>query len=363
MAVNNSLSLEDFSTYVASQIIWKYMSPSLIIIGTIANILAIIVLLRKNLRHSTTMFYLTVLSIGDILVLYTGLLRNWLRFAFDTDLRDFSNFGCKLHVFLVYFSLDFSTWILVAVTIDRCISVCLPFHSKTYCTMKHAKITVITICLLMVVLNCHLFGTVGNVDGKCKGNTSFIASVWPWIDLCMFCLGPFAVMTICNILIIRQIILSNRRIESHNDPAMIRLKVEPTVPSTSATNHNGHTTPQNETKSKNKKRTKRISNVTIMLLTVNVVYFICTLPIAVYLIGYRFWVPGANLENTAGLEFFWAISNFLQYTNNTIHFFMYCLTSPKIRKELYNLFYFLGTKENMAKTTYHAENVSRMTRY
>lgn len=340
------------------------MSPCLIIIGTIANILAVIVLLRKNLRNSTTMFYLTVLSIGDILVLYTGLLRNWLRFAFDTDLRDFSNFGCKLHVFLVYFCLDFSTWILVAVTIDRCISVCLPFQSKIYCTMKHAKIAVLTICILMVVLNCHLFGTVSNIDGKCKGNTSFIASVWPWIDLCMFCLGPFSVMMICNILIIRQIIVSNRRIESHNNPSLIGLQVEPVAPSTSANgNHNGQLTPSNEAKSVQKKRTKRISNVTIMLLTVNVVYFVCTLPIAVYLIGYRYWVPGASVKNEAGLELFWAISNVLQYTNNAIHFFMYCLTSPKIRKELYSLFVILGSKTNLGTNTYHAENVSRMTRY
>ncbi|VDI46089.1 Hypothetical predicted protein [Mytilus galloprovincialis] len=339
MAENSTLSMKDYTNYLASVNIWKYLSPCLIIVGTFANILSIIVLLRKSMRNSTTMFYLTILAFGDLSVLYTGLLRQWLRHAFDIDLRSFSNFGCKLHVFLVYFTLDFSTWILVAVTIDRCISVCLPFKSRDYCTMKHAKIAVISICFLLCALNGHLFGTVA-LDGNqgCYGISSFILSVWPWIDLCAFCIGPFAVMMVCNIFIIRQIVMSNKRIESHKDPGGRNLKVELPIPSTSSAYRNGHVPKTNGRHSKIKRRLRKISHVTIMLLTVNIVYFTCTLPIAIYLIGYKFWVPGASAERRAALDLVWAISNFLQYTNNTIHFFMYCLTSPKFRKELFNLF-------------------------
>lgn len=343
MADNATVSMEDFPSYVASINIWKYTPPILIVVGTFANILSIIVLLRKSMRTSTTMFYLTVLACGDILVLYTGLLRYWIQYAFDIKLREFSNFGCKLHVFLVYFSLDFSTWILVAVTIDRCIFVCLPFKSRTYCTMKHAKIAVVTICGVIFLLNSHLFGTVALDDTLgCYGVSSFILSVWPWIDFCVFCIGPFTVMIICNIFIIRQIVLSNKRIESHSGSGMLSPKTA--IPSTSiAGNNNGNIATNNALqnkakKNKSKKRLRKISNVTIMLLTVNIVYFSCTLPIAVYLIGYKFWVPGASKERRATLDLVWAISNFLQYMNNTIHFFMYCLTSPKFRKELFYLF-------------------------
>jgi hypothetical protein len=106
--------------------------------------------------------------------------------------------------------------------------------------MKHAKIAVVTICGVIFLLNSHLFGTVALDDTLgCYGVSSFILSVWPWIDFCVFCIGPFTVMIICNIFIIRQIVLSNKRIESHSGSGMLSPKTA--IPSTSiAGNNNGN---------------------------------------------------------------------------------------------------------------------------
>lgn len=73
------------------------ISPILLIIGGIGNPLCIVILLRKR-KPNSTIIYLCLLAVFDILVLFTGLLRQYLKEIIDVDLRDFSTFTCKLHV-------------------------------------------------------------------------------------------------------------------------------------------------------------------------------------------------------------------------------------------------------------------------
>lgn len=73
------------------------ISPILLIIGGIGNPLCIIILLRKR-KPNSTIIYLCLLALIDVLVLGTGLFRQYLKEIFNVDLRDFSSFTCKLHV-------------------------------------------------------------------------------------------------------------------------------------------------------------------------------------------------------------------------------------------------------------------------
>ncbi|XP_061165721.1 nociceptin receptor-like [Saccostrea echinata] len=315
----SATSYKTHSEYKAAEQIWIYMSPVLLFIGTVANTLSIIVLLRKQMRSTTTMFYLTVLSFGDMMVLYTGLLRHWIKWAFHADIRVISQFSCKTHTFLVYFSLDFTTWVLVAVTVDRCIFVCLPFRAKTICTLKHAKIVVVCIALVMTALNIHLFWSVA-VEMElgelgCAYMNDFTKFTWPWIDSCVFSIIPFNLMIIANIILIKHILMSQTRVAAH-------------------TQHGESDVQQSNVHSKHRK----VTSVTTMLLTTNCMFLALTLPIAIYLIVYPNKIQDATDHGTAVLELIWAIANMLQYTNNTIHFFLYCLTGPRFRQEILKIF-------------------------
>lgn len=73
------------------------ISPILLVIGGIGNPLCILILLRKR-RANSTIVYLCFLAVFDILVLYTGLLRQYLKQIADFDIRDLSSLTCKLHV-------------------------------------------------------------------------------------------------------------------------------------------------------------------------------------------------------------------------------------------------------------------------
>jgi hypothetical protein len=98
--------------------LWYFFSPLLLAFGGIGNLLCIIVLARKS-KNNPTIIYLCLLAGMDMLVLFTGLLRNYFKEIIGFDIRSFSSFNCKVHIFLTYTFMQISSYILVTVTINR----------------------------------------------------------------------------------------------------------------------------------------------------------------------------------------------------------------------------------------------------
>jgi len=126
------LDYKSYTEYIAYKKISMFVPPFLILIGTVSNMLAVVVLTRPKLIKCKTMFYLTVLSLADVAVLNIGLVSLWLDCGFDIQLTAKSYASCKIVAFAVYFITDFCNWILVAMTVDRCVSVCLPSRSDNF---------------------------------------------------------------------------------------------------------------------------------------------------------------------------------------------------------------------------------------
>ena len=422
--MSTNSTFQDYNEYKIAVGIWTYCPPFLLAIGTVANILSIVVLLQPSLRQCRTMFYLLVLSFSDICALYTGLLRFWLKYAFELDFRLMSEFGCRFHGFLVYTILDFTTWILVAVTVDRCIAVCLPFKARLWCTMQTAKIALAVIAGVLVIINGHLFWTLGIQhiadETQCIGLYHFNFEIWPWIDFTKFSFLPFTVMIACNIILARHLLDSIKKLRLHaaakptidignsssenprfphlydaemtsiktpdspnvespgaddtstfvglraptsehmvespgvesptdlrigspsTDGVLILPSVKPgywrqrlfqlsvTTPKTDTLQGNSHTISKS-------RRARRVPSLTAMLLTINCLFLVMTVPVVIYLIGFPAWYISGSHQSRANMSIYWAIANMFQYLNNTIHFFLYCLTCPKFRIELHRV--------------------------
>jgi hypothetical protein len=88
--------------YKRGTAILQYAPPFLIVMATVGNILSVIVLQHPTFRKSSTSFILSALAIVDLLIVHTGLMRQWLIYQFNIDVRLFSSFSCKFHIFLVY---------------------------------------------------------------------------------------------------------------------------------------------------------------------------------------------------------------------------------------------------------------------
>ena len=190
---NATETYQHYSEYRAGLLIWKSVPPFLIAFGTVGNCLSVIVLTRRSIRKSTTALFLTCLTVADLLVLYTGILRQWLINLLEFDIRHVSEIMCKFHTWIVYSSLDFSVWMLIALTLKRIIAVWsqMQYSSRTICNRRNATVLIILVLAFLLELNSHIIYGVGNkVKRKITGN--FLKRDYKMKSLFLFklcCLG------------------------------------------------------------------------------------------------------------------------------------------------------------------------------
>jgi hypothetical protein len=328
----NDTSPSSYPEFHVGADLWKICSPIMIILGTFGNIFCIVILLRKNLRRHTTVVYLVALSFNDLLVLYTGLMRQWIKITFEVDVRLLSEFSCKFHMWMVYVSLDTSAWILVIVTLERVALVWFPHSSKSRCNKHMAG--VILGCLLgtVMLVNAHLMYGIGDVTTT-EGNQTtseqcyyenneykqFYIDIWPWIDLAKFNAIPFAIILIGSICIVTNFINRQRKLNARVAPQGIQQKG------------------------------KQVNSMTVTLIALNTAFLISTTPISIYLAFYNKWSKNASDHDSARLVLIWAIVNLLMYTNNTINFLLYCVSGSNFRKEIGSLW--RGKKPKTGETS------------
>jgi hypothetical protein len=134
----------------------------------------------------------------------------------------------------------------------------------------------------------------------------FIVDIWVWIDLCVYSLIPFVVMVICSIIIIVKI--------KSKSKGFIRNSGQENL----------------DISEKVKRRNKKLL---IMLILTNSYFILCTMPLCVDMILYKFQI--LFFENI----YFQAFFHVLAYSNNSINFVFYILFSNKYRNVLVKKFF------------------------
>lgn len=178
---------------LVSGAIIKIICPFLFIIGMTGNIVSILILLKKKNRVTATALFLTVLSISDIVIILTSIVTVWVRLIWNYYIRNIHSVFCKLHVFLTYFSVQFSSWILVLITLERILCVFIPHKVKQFLGREKGLVFIAIQAMVLLLVNGHLLFTVSVderlLDVKCVVFHSgfsydlFFAKAWPWIDL------------------------------------------------------------------------------------------------------------------------------------------------------------------------------------
>ncbi|KAK2179413.1 hypothetical protein NP493_492g02000 [Ridgeia piscesae] len=317
-------------TWSAEDRVLIYAAPVLIILGTIGNSLSGVVMMRKDLRKTTTSLFLTVLAVVDTAILYTGLLRQWLIIYKDFDIRKVAAATCKLHTFLLYALNQYQAWLLVIVTIERLIAVFLPHQSKRLCTRPAAAASVAVSALVIGGLNAHFFWTNQYIRLQYSGDRKyaycmpidpkyahFMRAIWPWIDFIAFSMLPFAILVSSNIAILLRMLYSHylRRNSMHTHGNFVKM-----------------------------------TSMTAILITVTFCFFVTTAPISIYLIITDTLREDSTSVSEGGLRMVWVVFNLLTYTNNTINFLLYCVSGSRFRRELINMF----RRKNRIKPTSHS---------
>ena len=104
----------------------------LVIVGTLGNLLAIIILCRRNLRRHVTMRYLIAVSIFDTVSLYGWNLNNFYKFTISSNyhnIEEISLVHCRFLSYMSFVGLQLSSWCLAAVSIGKYFNLRRPYNS------------------------------------------------------------------------------------------------------------------------------------------------------------------------------------------------------------------------------------------
>ena len=139
---SSAVAMESLPQYQAAMTLWQVCPPVILLLGTFGNCMTLVILRtmpRGGSSGSMSLFFVA-LAVSDLVLLYTGLLRQWLYHTVTLDLRELHDVICKIHVFVVYLSSMTSAWFLVAMTVQRVVSVMLPHRVGLLSTRRKAQV-------------------------------------------------------------------------------------------------------------------------------------------------------------------------------------------------------------------------------
>ena len=323
-AVSSSSAMPDTgSSANVGYLLWKILSPVILVPGTIGNILSIIVNRRKRMRKLPVSLFLAVVAVSDLMVLYSSLLRWWVYYLTDEEL-DFgstSPFLCPAMKFFAYVGIHLSAWMLVVMAIQRFVSVRFPVRASRTCTVKSSAIVALIVTVLCCILNLHFLcfswstkdlyiysGDKYEYFGCTQGSAEysyFLIIIWSRVDYAMSTALPFFLLIVSNAFLIHKLI-----------PQQAKKKT--------VVNGDSSTNDRNEHKRK---------IMTKMLVTNSLAFLALTTPVYIWAIGRPYWYDGTEV-----MDIVEAIVYMVWYINYGINFFLYCASSPPFRKEAAEMF-------------------------
>lgn len=192
------------------QYMYMIIYPIIFIVGLIGNLLSSLLFSTTELYQTSCAVYFFLLAIFDSLALIGGL-HHCLVIGYHVEVPNATY--CRARTFISYVSMDMASWMVVAISVDRFYKVKFPLQARIYCTRKLTIIISCVVAMVLILKNIHLstkfIGDFSSDDADhCEPNpdypryVTFFRKTWPWIDLAMFVLLPFIIITSCNVFII-----------------------------------------------------------------------------------------------------------------------------------------------------------------
>jgi len=182
---------------------------SFIILGTIGNVLNLLIFTRPTLLRSSCTLYLIAASIDNILVIFTSLLTRLLANGFYDDITMISNLLCKLRYYAGYVFLAVSPYFYILACFDRYCSSSTSATRRSWCNKKVAIRLIIGAIILACILYLHmaifferLVVPTGFYCYARPGIYNTFYRIFYLVIYCMlpsFCMGLFSILTLKNI--------------------------------------------------------------------------------------------------------------------------------------------------------------------
>ncbi|XP_069112873.1 cysteinyl leukotriene receptor 2-like [Argopecten irradians] len=196
-----------------------YMPPILILIGSIGNILTLIVLRQKTFKPYSISFYVSSYAIANLLTLYLFLGSEWIaEVADEKTIDNRSDWLCRLWQFIMRVISFSGIWFVVAMVIDRYIVIWHPWKVSSMCTIFMAKFAAVIIIVGLVVVSIHAMWTyeLMNHCFPLHNENDIHAMIWPWMSASFYSYIPLALLFTFNVLIVTGLCLKRPVKHTHN---------------------------------------------------------------------------------------------------------------------------------------------------
>ena len=282
----------------------KYAFPIFFFIGLVGNILSIILIMKGTLKHMSSGVYLLFLAVADLFICALGI-ADWLpRVAMDYVITDHEAV-CKTIQFFSKVLEQTSSWMIVAITVERAVVLIRPRHALLLTTRRMAWIITAAIVTTLVLINIRQPFIAGIID---EGGCHYIKEIdehltgipLALLDLLIYSFIPSIILIACNVS------LAVRLNKQHKDSLIEESK---------------------ENVKNNKKQ------ITAMVIALTFVFVVLTLPYSCFMISDFvppdiLWVPNTR-------ELWFDIVKLLVVVNHSINIFLYFLI---FRQDFWDMF-------------------------
>lgn len=323
----------------------RVLVPLIMVIGVIGNTITIVIMTRRRMRSSTNN-YLASLAIFDML---------YLIFIFVLSFAQYPNLNePKYHYYWTLWPVSLmitdacsnsSVWLTVTFTIERFIVVSHPIKGKAICTESRSRkvvFCVVLICftytlptpfewLVIEKLNPETNSTILVPSLSDLGRNTVYKSIYYWLTAALFVFVPLLLLFFFNSFLIRSVHISRKQ---RSDMTQSKLHSSPSPHSTNGAN----ATSKGNASKMDANSSKQETKITVMLIAVVILFFLCQLPTAVMLIFtsiHDFPEKTREFYLIRGLN---NIFNFLMAINAAGNFLLYCMFSRRYRKTFVNVF-------------------------
>ena len=310
---NSQIYEEDQYDHGARDIIHRIILPIICIFGIVGIILTIVVLSRKSMCTSTNC-YLLALSSADLffLILLSTTLLEYLFDHGDHRFYKYDIYVTYASIFMQMFLMT-SIWLTVVLSLERYIAICRPFYAPHICSICRARIIIVVIYIVNFILRTPNFWEhkIVEVYDPSKNSmlkyitfTDFAVShsyqtVYPWIVDVMYTTAiPFLLLFVLSMRLIWEVRKSTAYIQRN-------LIVAKNV---------NHIVQREELQ------------ITIMLISVVIVFLICQFPYIIYTV-----IASVNkfLSPSSNFHLFRYITIMMLSLKAAINFILYCWFSEK----------------------------------
>ncbi|KAL8562132.1 hypothetical protein ACOMHN_041967 [Nucella lapillus] len=293
--------------------------PTLLCIGTIGNVMTVVIMKRLTSDDSTINIYFTAIAVVDLIFLWSIVPNQIVHFNLGYDFKTVHGFVCKIITWLYTGGGTVSCWYLVCMTVHRAMSVVWPHRVNVLCTRRTVLIMLSAVTVIIALLYSHyLVGydvvTLDNgVTYKCSLETDdyihFHTNVFVYVELLVYCVVPFIVLVIANGVLTWKLVASAKK-------ANLNLS--------------------EGSSGQARSREKAANSVTLTVMAVSLTFLVLTLPSSLnFIINYLYFTghtQGSGSREIVALASS-IVCTLLTHTNHAVNFYLYCLTGRRFREE------------------------------